>query len=244
MTIKALLVDDEPLARRLLREFLRPHADIDIIGECDNGADALQALGELTPDLVFLDIQMPQLTGLEVLELSRRDHGVILTTAYDQYALKAFDLHAVDYLLKPFSQARFEQAVSQARKQLQQPQAGLQQLAAQPTLATARLERIAVRDRQQTQLIAFDQLISAEAQDDYINLHTPGRSYLKTQRLSELEAGLDPARFVRVHRSWLINLDHLRAVERGASWVLLMSDGQRVPVSRSGQERLRPLLPD
>lgn len=241
MKIRTLLVDDEALARRLLREFLKSHADVEIVGECDNGEDALQwLLAETPPDLVLLDIQMPQLSGLELLRLSGREQGVIFTTAYDQHALKAFELHAIDYLLKPFSQQRFDDALAQARLRLRQPDAGLAAL----RQAAPPLQRIAVRERQQLQLIALDELVCAEAQDDYVQLHLATRSHLKTQRLSELEASLDPARFVRVHRSWLVNLAHLRAVERGNQWQLLMSNGLRVPVSRSGQERLRPLLPE
>lgn len=142
--LTALIADDELLARRLLGEYLKRHADIEIVAECENGLDAAKQISNLTPDLVFLDIQMPKLTGLEVLEATGRRHGVIFTTAYDQHALQAFDLNAVDYLLKPFSQQRFDEALARARKLLPQPQPALDAVLEQ---AVERLERIVIRDR-------------------------------------------------------------------------------------------------
>lgn len=242
MSLTALLVDDEALARRLLREFLKSHPDIEIVGECADGAAAVQAIETLAPDLVFLDIQMPQLSGLEVLQLTGREHGVIFTTAYEQHALQAFERHAVDYLLKPFSQARFDRALAQARKLLPLASPTLAPLLA----ATPAPARILVRDRQQLHVLNPGDLLCAEAQDDYVCLHTAERRLLKTQTLSELEAGLDPARFVRVHRSWLINLDHLLHLERPGKdqVVAVMRHGPVVPVSRAGHERLKALLAD
>lgn len=239
--IKTLIVDDEALARGLVREYLQPHEDITVVAECDNGFDAVNAITELRPDLVFLDIQMPRLSGLEVLELTQRDHGVIFTTAYDQYALKAFDLRAVDYLLKPFAQTRFDEALARARTLLGQASAGLQALATPPT---GKLERLLVRDRSQVHVLALDTVCCVEAQDDYIRIHTSGKTHLKTQSLSDLEARLDPALFVRVHRSWIINLAHLKNIERLAkdSFVAVLHGGQQVPISRAGHERIKALI--
>jgi two-component system LytT family response regulator len=239
--IRTLIVDDEPLARRLLREYLHAHDDVEVVGECDNGFDAVKAISDLDPDLVFLDIQMPRLSGLEVLELSGRDHGVIFTTAYDQYALKAFDLRAVDYLLKPFAQTRFDEAMLRARQLMGQPSAGLQALAAQPP---GKLERLLIRDRNQVHVVALETIACVEAQDDYIQIHTPGKTYLKTQSLSDLETRLDPALFVRVHRSWIINLTHLKNIDRLAkdSFVAVLLSGQQVPISRAGHERIKTLI--
>ena len=239
--IQALIVDDEPLARRLLREYLQDHIDVEIVGECDNGFDAVKAITELNPDLVFLDIQMPRLTGLEVLDLTQRSHGVIFTTAYDQYALKAFDLHAVDYLLKPFAQARFDEALARARTLMGKRSTGLQALAAQ---AAGKLERLLIRDRNQVHVLALDTVACVEAQDDYICVHCQGKTYLKTQSLSDLEARLDPALFVRVHRSWIINLAQLKNIERLAkdSFVAVLHDGRQVPISRTGHERIKALI--
>jgi two-component system LytT family response regulator len=242
LPISVLIVDDEMLARRLVREFLAPHADMHIVGECENGQQAVQAIQAQQPQLVFLDIQMPKLSGLEVLEVTGRDHGVIFTTAYDQYALKAFDHHAVDYLLKPFSQARFDEALQQARKGLAQPLPRLQQLVAAG--ATEKLERILVRDRGQVHIVPVDSVDYVEAQDDYIAIHFDGRMLLKTQRLSDLEAQLDARRFVRVHRSFLINLERLKSIERPSkdSQVAVLASGVQIPISRAGHDRLKTLM--
>lgn len=243
--IRTLIVDDEALARQLVREYLRPHADIDLVGDCGNGFDAVQALagdGHAGPiDLVFLDIQMPQLSGLEVLELTGRKHGVIFTTAFDQYALKAFDLHAVDYLLKPFTQTRFDQALEQARKALQHTSSGLRSLLAD---AQARPERLLIRERNQVHVVPVATIDCIEAQDDYVSIHVGARSYLKTQSLSDLHAQLDPRRFVRVHRSWVINIDRLQQLERSGkdSLMAVLSTHRQVPISRAGYERVKPFI--
>jgi two-component system LytT family response regulator len=241
--IKVLIVDDEALARRLIREYLGSHPDIDIVGESEQGLDAVKDITEMNPDLVFLDIQMPKLTGLEVLELTSRKSGVIFTTAYDQYALKAFDLHAVDYLLKPFSQARFDEALAQARRSLGIDAPALGQLLAD---AATRLTRILVRDRHQVHVLPVEQVAYVQAQDDYVCIRSEGRDYLKTQSLSELAAQLDPMQFVRVHRSYLLNLAHLQTLERSSkdSYVALTRCGQQIPISRAGYDRLMALIPN
>lgn len=241
MTLRALIADDETLARRLLAEYLRPHADITILAEADNGLDAARAITELKPDLVFLDIQMPRLTGLEVLELTGRRDGIVFTTAYDQHAMRAFELHAVDYLLKPFSQARFDAALERARRLLGQAAPGLERLV---TPAGAWLARVLVRDGGGLQVLPVEDIAYIEAQADQVAFHAHGREHLKNQRISELEAQLDPARFVRVHRSFIINLAALQALERTDSdaHVARMKNGKRIPVSRSGHERLRQAI--
>ncbi|WP_316685191.1 LytTR family DNA-binding domain-containing protein [Undibacterium sp. Jales W-56] len=243
--IQVMIVDDEELARRLVREYLGTHTDLVIVGEAEHGLDAVKQINALNPDLVFLDIQMPKLTGLEVLELTGRRSGVIFTTAYDQYALKAFDLHAIDYLLKPFSQSRFDEALAQARKSLGQT-ATPQSIAIQQLLTdtSKQLERILIRDRGQVHVIPVDKLDYVEAQDDYISIVSEGKSYLKTQSLSELEAQLDPKKFVRVHRSYLINIERLQSVERYSkdSHVALMRSGKQIPISRTGYERMKDIM--
>lgn len=237
--MNVLIVDDEMLARKLTREYLTHHPDLHIIAECDNGADAVQIIMDQQPDLIFLDIQMPRLSGLEVLQVTGRQSGVIFTTAFDEYALRAFDLHAVDYLLKPFSQARFDAAVLRARQLQGQPAQGVASLIAETTL-----QRIVIRDRNQLQFVAVDDIDYIEAQDDYILIHGAGKSTMKTQTLSDIEKQLDPARFVRVHRSFLINIDKMQCIERVAkdSMNALMPGGVRVPISRSGQDRIRDYL--
>ena len=240
-TLRALIADDEELARHLVREYLSDHADIAVVGEAGNGLDAAKALGELQPDLVFLDIHMPKLTGLEVLELTGRRDGVIFTTAYDQYAQKAFDLHAIDYLLKPFLKARFDEGLARARSRLGAPPPALDKLIAHPSQW---IERILIRDREQVHVIGVDKIEVVEAQSDYIAIHSDGRDYLKTQRISDLETQLDPKNFVRVHRSFIVNLAFLQGIERFGSdgHAARLKSGKRVPISRSGYERLRAVM--
>lgn len=245
-TFTALIVDDEELARAVVREHLQAHPEIQIVGECVNGFEAVKVAAELTPDLLFLDIQMPKLTGFEVLELMQPQPATIFITAYDQHALKAFEAHAVDYLLKPFSEARFEEALAKAK---------LKSLAGQVTVphpaelsAAARetwpLERVVVRDGTKVTFISMDKLDYIQAQDDYVELKTEGRGYLKQQTLASLENQLDPRRFLRVHRSYILALDRLTRLEQGLtdSWTAILKDGAKIPVSKSGYAKLKELI--
>jgi two-component system LytT family response regulator len=236
-----LIVDDESLARALTREYLASHADIKIVGECDNGMDAAQFIVDKVPDLIFLDIQMPNMSGLEVLEVTGRKSGVIFTTAFDEYAMRAFDLHAVDYLLKPFSQERFDAALLRARKILGQPSDNLAKL-----ISDTQINRIVVRDRGQIHFIPVDKVQYIEAQDDYIMIHCEDRSILKSQTLSEIESQLNSDQFKRIHRSYLINIAKLDRLERinKDSLNAILTNGSQLPVSRSGYERIKPFLSD
>jgi two-component system LytT family response regulator len=248
--LRALVVDDEDLARHLIREYLQGHADVDVVGECENGLDAVRQIGALNPDLVFLDIQMPRLTGLEVLELTGRRSGVIFTTAYDEHAIKAFELHAVDYLLKPFSRARFDDALARARTLHASATAAAPAASQAPGVEAlvarrgATLERILIRDREQVHVIPVEQVECIEAQGDYLAIEVDGKCHLKPQRISEIEEQLDPTRFLRVHRSFIINLAHLQAIERPGPdrHAARLRSGKRVPISRSGYEKLRELV--
>jgi two-component system LytT family response regulator len=235
-TLQLLIVDDEPLARALTREYLAKHTDIDIIGEATNGLEAVEAINTLGPDLILLDIFMPKLNGLEVLELTGRSQGVIFTTAYDQYALKAFDLHAVDYLLKPFSQARFDEAIVRARKLLDAAPINIPDL-----IADTKLERIVVRDRGHIHIISLAEIEYIEAQDDYISIHWNGKSILKTQSLSSVESQLDQQAFVRIHRSVIVNITAVKYLERISkdAQVAVLHSGAKLSVSRAGYERLK-----
>lgn len=242
-TLRALIADDEPLARVLVREYLGAHPQVQVVAEVDNGLDAARAIQDLAPDLVFLDIQMPRLTGLEVLQLTGLRHGVIFTTAYDQHALAAFDLLAVDYLLKPFTQERFNQALQRLGAPAA-PSRGGAPPALERLVAQQALQRVLVRDSAGLRVLPLDEVEHAEAQADYVAFHHAGREHLKAQRISELETQLDPRRFVRVHRSFIVNLAHLQAVERteAGGHVVRMKSGKRIPVSRSGHERLLAAL--
>ena len=242
-TIRALIVDDEELARSLLRELLEPHPEIRILAECANGFEAVKAILELKPDLLFLDVQMPKLDGFEVLELMGGEIAVIFVTAYDQYALRAFEVHAVDYLLKPFNAARFEGALERAKHRLGQKLPPAAQLAAAARPPAQYLERIAVRDGAKVHVIPVDKLDYVEAQDDYVLLKSEGSRHLKQQTISGLEGCLDPTRFVRLHRSYIVNLERIVKIEPYSkdSRVAILTDGARLPVSRAGYARLSAL---
>jgi len=243
--LRVVIVDDEEPARSLLREYLARAGGVELVGECKNGFEAVKAVNDLAPDLLFLDVQMPKLNGFEVLELLGRDVAVVFVTAFDEHAIKAFDVHAVDYVLKPVSPERIAVAVERARQRLaprpELPVAGLVK-AARPAGQPA--TRIVVRQGPRVHVIPAEKLDYAEAQDDYVSLHAEGREHLKQQTLSDLEASLDPARFVRIHRSYLLNLDRLARIdsEGGEPKAVLLTDGTRLPLSRSGYGRLKRLL--
>jgi two-component system LytT family response regulator len=242
---KSLIVDDEELARKLLREMLSTHPEIEIVRECGNGMEAVKAVGELSPDLLFLDVQMPKLTGFDVLELVDASKlAVIFVTAYDQYAMKAFEVHALDYLLKPFSRERFESALSRAKSQRPEMRAEPASLAASARPAGQFLERIVVKDGTRVTLIPVKKLDYAEALDDYVSLASEGKKQLKQQTISGLEAALDPEVFVRIHRSYLVNIERVVRIEPYAkeSKVAVLSNGVKLPVSRTGFARLKKLL--
>ena len=243
--LRALIVDDEELARRVVREMLGPHADIDIVEECANGFEAVKAAGEHKPDLLFLDVQMPKLDGFEVLELVGDEAAVVFTTAYDSYAMRAFEVHAVDYLLKPFSQARFDAALDRARERLREKRPSAAELQ-QAARGGAPAERLIVRDGTRVHIIPVEKLDYAEAQDDYVCLVSAGKKYLKQQTISSLETCLDAAHFVRVHRSYIVNIERVSKIEPYGkdSRVAILADGTRLPVSRTGFTRLRELLGD
>jgi len=247
MKLRAVIVDDEELARQILKEYLHKAGDVEIVAECANGFEAVKAVGELRPDLLFLDIQMPKLDGFEVLELIDPPVAVIFVTAYDQYAMKAFDAAAVDYLLKPFSTDRLAKALERARALLSDPQP--RSLQASDLAAAARppgqaLERIVVKDGTKVHIIPIAKLDYVEAQDDYIALHSEKKQYLKQQTISSIEAQLDAARFARVHRSYILNLERIARIEPYTkdSRVAVLQDGSQLPVSRSGYTRLKELL--
>ena len=242
--ITAVIVDDEELARQLLREYAQTIPEIDVLAECANGFDAVKAITDLKPDLVFLDVQMPKLDGFEVLELIGENVAVIFTTAYDTYAMRAFDAHAVDYLLKPFRLDRFQTAVERARQRIGTPAAPPPELAGAARGPAHYAARVVVKDGTKVHVIPADRLDYAEAQDDYVALHSEGRSYLKQQTIGSLESALDPEQFVRIHRSYLVNLGRVARIEPFSkdSRIAVLADGTRLPVSRAGYDRLKLLL--
>jgi two-component system, LytTR family, response regulator len=242
---RAIIIDDEAPARALIREYLATHADVEVVAECANGFEAVKAASELKPHLLFLDIQMPKLDGFEVLELIGSDTaGVIFTTAFDEYALRAFNVHAVDYLLKPFGAERFAEAMHLARARIQR---------ADPVPARELLEahregnppdRLLIRDRSNVHVIPVDQIDFIEAQDDYVSIRAAGRSYLKEQTLGELETQLETKGFLRIHRRYILNVSRLAKIELSEkdNRVAILKDKTELPISRTGYVKLRALL--
>lgn len=244
---KAVIVDDEELARTLLREMLEAHPEVEIAAECGNGMEAVKAVAEHQPNLLFLDVQMPKLTGFDVLELiDRSGVAIVFVTAFDQYAMKAFDVHAVDYLLKPFSRERFEVALERAKTQEGKKAVDPAELAAASRPAGQYAERIVVKDGSKVSLIAVSKLDYAEALDDYVSLVSEGKKHLKQQTISGLELALDPALFVRIHRSYIVNLERVARIEPYGkdSKVAILTNGAKLPVSHAGFGRLKALLDD
>ena len=240
--MRVIIVDDEELARAVLREYLQAHADLELVGECANGFEAVKAISELQPDLVLLDIQMPKLNGFEVVELAGAKSRYIFVTAYDQYALKAFEIHAVDYLLKPVSRQRFDQAILHARASAASAP-DMNALITEPALKPRPLERILIRDGAQVHVVATAAIDYIEAQDDYVCIRAAGKSYLKNLALADLERQLDSAAFVRIHRSYIVHITSMHRIEPGRDiHRAILHDGTRLPVSRAGYQKLRLLV--
>jgi two-component system LytT family response regulator len=242
---RVLIVDDEEPARVILREMLGRIQGVAVVGEAGDGLEAVKAAGELAPDAVFLDIQMPRLDGFEVMELLDPAIAVVFVTAYDQYAVKAFEVRAVDYVLKPFRQERLAQALARARDLSRRKDRLAPHALADAARAPGQyLARLVVRDGPNIRVIPVEKLDFAEAQDDSVLLKTEGKKYRKPQTLASLSGSLDPSRFLRVHRSYVINLERLQRVELYAknSHVAILADGARIPVSREGHARLLEIL--
>jgi two-component system LytT family response regulator len=241
--LRVVIVDDEEPARLALRQALSAAGGVEVVAECANGFEAVKRVGDLTPDVVLLDVQMPKLNGFEVLELIGRDVPVIFVTAYDEFALRAFDVHAVDYLLKPFTGERLRAAMGRVRQRrggVPDPGA-LGRSARRPGTA---IERVVIRDGAEVHVLPVETIDYVEAQDDYVAFRAGGRTLLKEQTLGDVEQQLDGRRFVRIHRSYLVNIERLARVELYAkdSRVAILGDGSRLPMSRSGYQRLQQLL--
>ncbi|HKQ99243.1 MAG TPA: LytTR family DNA-binding domain-containing protein [Pyrinomonadaceae bacterium] len=258
--IKTLIVDDEPLARQNLRALLRDDPEIEILGECGSGQEALSAIEEQTPDLLFLDIQMPEMDGFEVLE--RIGPGcvaaIVFVTAFDQYALKAFEVHALDYLLKPFDDARFEKALRQAKAQIEQREinqlsrklfALLEERGGAPskTNETERatfLTRFMIKTASRVFFLKADEIDWIAADDYYVKLHAGRKSHLLRETMNELEAKLDPEKFLRIHRSTIVNIDRIKELHPhfNGDYLVILHDGTELKLSRSRRQQLQSAL--
>ena len=244
-SIRTIIVDDEEPARLILREFLSSHEEVKIVAECSNGFDAVKAITESKPDLVILDIQMPKLNGFEVLELVDQPPSIIFATAYNQYAVKAFEVHAVDYLLKPFSKERLTEALDHAKKQIKKNiSIPIQDIASSAGMKPLPLERVLVKDGSKVHVIPVDKIDYIEAQDDYVAIKSDGKTHLKQERMTELEKELDATKFVRVHRSYILNLERIARIELYAkdSRMAILKDGTKLLISRAGYDKLKTLL--
>lgn len=244
--IGAIIVDDEQLARSAVRQLLATHSEVAILAECANGIEAVKAVAEHQPSLIFLDVQMPKLTGFDVLELINTNAAIIFTTAFDQYAMRAFEVHAVDYLLKPIGRERFETALNRAKNRIEtkSPNPRAEDLASAARSPQQFLERLIVKDGTCVTIIPASKVDYVEAQDDYVAVATAGKKHLKQQTIASVAACLDPKFFVRIHRSYIVNLERVSRIEPYGkeSKIAILADGTRLPVSRSGYAKLQQLL--
>ena len=241
--MRVVIVDDEPLAREVLREYLAADEEFEVVAECANGFEAVRAVTQHDPDVLFLDIQMPKLDGFEVLALLDRSPAVVFVTAHDEYALRAFEVHALDYLLKPFSEERFRGVLGRLKANAGRTSARPESLA--NALRQKPLQRIVVRGEEGSiQVIPASRVDYVEADDDAILIATGGAKIRKQQSIGDLAAELDPDRFVRIHRSYLLNIERIEKIELYAkdSRVAILRDGTKLPVSRAGYARLKELL--
>jgi len=249
-TIKTIIVEDEKPARDLIKTYLEGSPAVELIGEYDNGFDGLKAINELKPDAIFLDVQMPKLTGFEMLEVLEHHPEVVFTTAYDQYAIHAFEQNAVDYLLKPFSLDRFREAIGKLESRLEshndsgKTKSGIEKIRKHLAESDEKLHRVVIKKSGKIHVISTDDINFLEAQDDYVMIYSDEGKYLKQQTMKYFENHLDSQQFVRVHRSYIANITCIERIEpyEKSNFILILKDGNKVPVSRSGMQVLKENL--
>jgi two-component system LytT family response regulator len=239
---KVVIIDDEPLARSIVKQFLKQHEDLELIDECSNGYEGVKAIEKHNPDLVFLDIQMPKINGFEMLEIIDEEPSVIFTTAFDEYAIKAFETSAIDYLLKPFTQERFDKAIEKWRKNKAQPLKTVLGETVQKQLNED--QRIVVKDAGNIKIIPTVDVMYIEAYDDYVKIHTKERYFLKKKTMNYYEQSLDKANFLRIHRSYILNINQLTRIEsfEKNSYRATLTNGAAIPISRSSYGELKAIL--
>jgi two-component system LytT family response regulator len=246
--IKVVLIDDEPLARSIVKEYLGAHENITVVQECNDGFDGVKAIMQHQPDLIFLDIQMPKINGFEMLELLDPAPSVIFTTAFDEYAIKAFEAHAVDYLLKPFSKERFDKALQKWMQQREQNKSEITPNNTQALLTETRSpeesSRVVVKNGSNIRIIPSQDIMYIEAYDDYVKIFTKDTYHLKKKTMSHFEEVLDKADFLRVHRSYILNLQQITKIEASekGSHIALLKSGVKIPLSRMGYGKLKEVL--
>jgi two-component system LytT family response regulator len=242
---KALIIDDEPLARNIIKAYLKKWGQISIVEECANGFEAIKAIKLHQPDLMFLDIQMPKVTGLELMEVIDEPIQVIFTTAYDQYALKAFELNAIDYLLKPFNEKRFGEAVKKVIAKIDSGhESNTDELIKMRDQAEEQIERIVVKNGNKLEVIPLDQILYFEAQDDYVMIHCENNHYLKSKTMKYFEDHLPSDKFIRIHRSYIVNAERIKRLEpyNKDTQLAIVNDNCKLKVSRTGQKKLKEVL--
>jgi two-component system LytT family response regulator len=244
--IKVVLIDDEPLARSITREYLQSYTDVEIVQECNDGFEGVKAISQHKPDLIFLDIQMPKINGFEMLELIEQPPSVIFTTAFDEYAMKAFEAHAIDYLLKPFNKERFDKAMQKWLQQRGKPaeKTGTQIILQEEVRQPEERNRVVVREGGNIRIIPVHEIQYIEAYDDYVKIFTTKEMFLKKKTMSFYEQALNSEQFVRVHRSYIIQLNQLTRIEplEKDTHVALLKSGVRVPLSKTGYAKLKGVL--
>jgi two-component system LytT family response regulator len=241
--MKIIIIDDEPLARGLVEEYLRAFPELELVQSCGDGFEGLKAIQAHKPDLLFLDVQMPKINGFELLELLENPPAVIFTTAFEAYAIQAFEAHAVDYLLKPFGRERFEKAVKKWLD-LQQPSPNTKALLETVAAGTGQQNRIVLKENNKIKIIPTNQVRYLESADDYVKIHTAEGAYLKNKTMAEFEKLLEGQDFVRIHRSYLVQVSLITRLEpyEKDSQLAILSTGQRLPVSKSGYAKLKLAL--
>jgi len=245
---KALIIDDEPLARMVVKEYIQQFEQIEVIQECNDGFEGLKAIQLHQPDLIFLDVQMPKINGFEMLELVDKQPAVIFTTAFDEYAIKAFETHAVDYLLKPFSKERFNKAIEKYLAQAQSPASTApketEKLLEYAAQSPAQHERIVVKTGTKVKIIPVADVQYLQADDDYVSVFTKEGSYLKNKTMSFFEQTLDARQFVRVHRSYMVAVQEITRIDpyEKDSHLAILKSGAKIPVSKTGYVKLKQVL--
>ena len=241
---KVILIDDEPLARTIVKEYLQAYPELEIVQECNDGFEGLKAIQQQEPDLIFLDIQMPKINGFEMLELLEQPPAVIFTTAFDEYAIKAFEAHAVDYLLKPFNKERFEKAIQKWKEQAASAQKTTSDLLDTASQSPAQSQRIVVKTGSKIKIIPVQDVYYLEAADDYVKVHTHEGHFLKNKTMNHFEKTLDSQQFVRSHRSYIVNVQQITRIDpyEKDNHVAVLKSGTKVPVSRNGYLKLRTVL--
>ena len=242
--IQSIIIDDEPLARSIVKEYLQAQDQIEVIQECNDGFEGVKAIMQHKPHLIFLDIQMPKINGFEMLELLEERPAVIFTTAFDEYAIRAFETHAVDYLLKPFTRERFEKALEKFFNQAPVQKKNTEELLQSATQLPSQSERIVVKTAGKIKIIPVQEILYLEAADDYVKIHTKEGAFLKNKTMGFFENTLSPEQFVRIHRSYIVSVQEITRIDpyEKENHLANLKTGARIPVSKNGYGKLREVL--